>query len=132
MPARSAAARVEPQPEVPADFKPDKYGVIKGVTGERIDVARAEWDVLEKTYRDAEAKLEAAKAEALAAERAIKARMEGRTDLYVDGELVVTWRPVVSKRFDVTRFRRENEGIYQVYLVDSITRRFLVIDKTQS
>lgn len=38
----------------------------------------------------------------------------------------ITWKESVSKRFDTTRFKKENPDIYEKYLKESKTRRFLI------
>lgn len=38
----------------------------------------------------------------------------------------ITWKESVSKRFDTTRFKKENPDIYEKYVKESKTRRFLI------
>ena len=38
----------------------------------------------------------------------------------------ITWKESVSKRFDTTRFKKENPDMYQKYVKESKTRRFLI------
>jgi putative phage-type endonuclease len=38
----------------------------------------------------------------------------------------ITWKESVSKRFDTSRFKKENPDVYEKYLKESKTRRFLI------
>lgn len=41
------------------------------------------------------------------------------------GSHKVTWNEVVSNRFDTTKFKKDNPGIYEMYIKPSTSRRFL-------
>ena len=75
----------------------------------------------------AKAKTEAEKAtKALAAARSAVEDILGDAEaLEVDGVTVVTYDEVKTSRFDVSKFKGENPGVYVTYLVDTVSRRFL-------
>lgn len=75
---------------------------------------------LEALIREAEAEVEALKDE-------LKAEMvkQSKEEMNV-GRYVVRWATVISSRFDTTKFKKENSGIYNQYVRQTESRRFSI------
>ena len=74
----------------------------------------------EREKKKLEAEIEAAKDE-------IKQAMtEFEIDTLTVDVFTVRYQPILSKRFDTTRFKRENEGVYEKYLTESESMKFTI------
>ncbi len=66
------------------------------------------------------------KAEIEQKEEMIKLTMRDAELLTNNGEKLVTWKSYVSNRFDSKKFKADNPELYNKYLTQSETRRFLI------
>lgn len=78
-----------------------------------------------REYRELQALIEEAQAEAEAVKDTIKAAM-GDTEELRAGEYKVTWKPVKSSRIDATALRRAMPEVAAAFTRETITRRFCV------
>lgn len=66
-------------------------------------------------------------AEITAIEDVIKADMLAKeTDTLMGGDWKVTWKPVMSNRFDSSAFKKTHAELYSEYTKQTETKRFLV------
>ena len=78
-----------------------------------------------RELRELQALIDEAQSEAEDIKDVIKAYMGDNEELRA-GEYRVTWKPVVSARFDSAAFKETHGELYQQYTRESITRRFCV------
>ncbi len=78
-----------------------------------------------REYRELQALIEEAQAEAEAVKDSIKAAMGDSEELRA-GEYRVTWKPVKSSRIDATALRRAMPEVAAAFTRETITRRFCV------
>ena len=78
-----------------------------------------------KELRELQALIDEAQTEAEAIRDTIKAHMGDAEELRA-GEYRVTWKPVISARFDATAFKVTHAELYRQYTRETTTRRFCV------
>lgn len=57
----------------------------------------------------------------------LKAELESRDEEEINtGSYLVRYKDVVSNRFDSKSFKKDNEDLYNLYLKESISKRFTI------
>ena len=113
---------------------------VEGHPDDRAALALAYPDATPRTVRETREVREARRelAALLEREKAWKARVEGLravitahmgdADTLIDAhdETVATWRNVTSRRLDTARLKKERAGLYDLFSVETMTRRFVL------
>lgn len=79
-----------------------------------------------REYRELQALIEEAQAEAEAVKDTIKAAMGDSEELRA-GEYRVTWKPVKSSRIDATALRRAMPDVAAAFTKENTARRFCIV-----
>ena len=90
-------------------------------------MTRAEMEIKVAELKEWEQLADEAKAAAEAIKDELKAEMIDReTDQIVTDKFIITWKEIISNRFDTTNFKKQFGDLYKSFTKQTTSRRFTI------